>query len=885
MSLTTARPEVQQALAVAARYGWRVFPVTPDKKTPAIKGWRIKASDDPAVWAGWWDQEKGSYPATLVGVHTGPESDIWVLDVDPKNGGTDSFVQLGTDHDQDWGPAAMHVGSPSGGRHVIYAYPPRLELEKRGRDKVKNRAGVLPGLDVRGHGGLIVAPGQTGREILGDAPAVIGQAPDWLLDLVLDHGAEDGQPEAGDTGAGKTQYSELVSNPPVGQGGRNNWLTAVAGHLAVRENYRDSFNASVEAMNRSLTPPLGQDEVDKICKSIWETELAKSAGNVRQLRSAEGRETPGAELNEEELAEAATALGVDSGGLRPVRRGGSRVGRLELDVNVRQGDKTVRQPAIWANFDAVALGVTSDDSGERFYLVELIRGRDGVARELILPAKALGDRRQLNAWMAQHRVAILEPGQPVLKMGACERLQSYLESQGPPEFTVVDHLGWSNQARAFLTTDGVITADGPGPYGDFRPSKAIMENKEVLYRYGHGKSPEEVRQVLNEILTFHFQDEAAVFGAWWAATLLKHVAMQHSALFPIMAIEAPSESGKTTGMFGMLVRLSGWAGEQSTYTKASFRDALTVNRNGIIWLDDPDSVSNLEEVLRAATAEGAMTKKADDLAHNQNARLISPVTITGEALGFRDQKALRDRAIHLSVQSPTGRKSQRADRAGESQWDDILDFKERVPDLTEYAGTLVQMALQNSAEFARDVRTLRGTAGRRIGDAVAILRAGARLLDRLTGDGGFDDQVGHWLDENGVEDTGNENSLTLKVLPVLLEHVGQVSTPNRENRLGVITPVVVQEGPGGEAEVWVNAPLCAEWWQRLQGGRVVERTETATAFQQQIASLGHTEEKQIRVSPPSGNLPSDRAKKGRAHDERRRYRLLPTEIASRLLDR
>jgi len=874
MDIATARPEVRATLEVASRYGWKVFPVKPGDKTPAITGWRIKASDDPARWDQWWSAD-GQFPASLVGVLTGPESGIWAFDVDPKSGGTDSFVQLGAEHDQDWGDG-LHVGTPSGGRHILYAYPPMTELQRRGRDKVKTRAAVLPGIDTRGHGGLIVAPeSQEGRQVIGTPPVAIGQAPEWLLDLVVGTGDEVTETT---TNPDASRYNDLMASLPT-EGNRNSWLTKVCGFLAKDHDWYDRYLSTVTMINNGIPSPMDEAEVKKTAKSVWDSEQAKPKATVTRLRPAPspGLDDPG---DDDGLAEEAAALGMDSGGLVGARRDGRRIGTLIMEINSKQGDKTIRTPHAWADFDLEALGVTSDDSGDRYYLVNLIRGRDGVERELILPAKVLADRKQLVSWLAQQRVTLAEPSAPVIRLGTSERLLRYLEAQGPAEFTVVDHLGWSKAARAFLTTSGQITADGCEPFGAHRPSKAIMENREVLYHYGFEHTEAEVREVLNEILTFHYGDEAAVFGAWWAATLLKHVAMQHSSLFPLMAIEAPSESGKTTGMFGMLVRLSGWAGEQSTYTKASFRDALTVNRNGIIWLDDPDSVSNLEEVLRAATAEGAMTKKSDDLAHNQNARLISPVVITGEALGFKDQKALRDRAVHLAVQSPTGRTSVKPGRKGQSQWDDILEFRQLHPDLTEYAGTLVQMALRYTAEFASDVRSLRGGSGRRIGDSVAILRAGARLLDRLTDDGGFDDQVGHWLDENGVEDTGNENALTLKVIPGLLRYCGLVNQPTRDNLYKLPTPVLVREGPGGEPEVWVNTPLCAEWWRKVQGGRVVERTETASALRDQLQALGvHGGGKRVRVAAIGYQAAGEPAR-----DEKPRYHRLPSDIGTKLLE-
>ena len=135
------------------------------------------ASIDPDEIRRWWRE----WPDANVGIRTGAESGLIVLDVDPDHGGDESLAQLEALH----GPlsATVQQRTGGGGRHYLFQHP---------GTPVRNRAGFLPGLDVRGDGGYIVAP--PSRHISGDGYAwAPGCSPDeielaalpvWLLDLI-----------------------------------------------------------------------------------------------------------------------------------------------------------------------------------------------------------------------------------------------------------------------------------------------------------------------------------------------------------------------------------------------------------------------------------------------------------------------------------------------------------------------------------------------------------------------------------------------------------------------------------------------------------------------------------------------------------------------------
>lgn len=141
---------------------FRVFPVTitPDgRKVPLIREWREKATTDPKQMHLW--QELFRDRLHYWGIPTGKDSDLLVLDADPKHGGLDTLKTLNI-------PETMSQQTRSGGKHFLFRYP-------RDGKKYGNRVGFLPGLDIRADGGFIVHYGVDSKLIV--------DAPTWLLEL------------------------------------------------------------------------------------------------------------------------------------------------------------------------------------------------------------------------------------------------------------------------------------------------------------------------------------------------------------------------------------------------------------------------------------------------------------------------------------------------------------------------------------------------------------------------------------------------------------------------------------------------------------------------------------------------------------------------------
>lgn len=136
-------PIATAALAYAAR-GWSVVPIEARGKRPLV-AWRglQQRIADPAEIGRWYRH----WPGANVGIVTGRTSGLVVIDIDPALGGDSSLEAIEAAH----GPLrpTVEAYTRGGGRHLYYAHPGVA---------TPNRVAPLPGIDVRGDGGCVVAP-------------------------------------------------------------------------------------------------------------------------------------------------------------------------------------------------------------------------------------------------------------------------------------------------------------------------------------------------------------------------------------------------------------------------------------------------------------------------------------------------------------------------------------------------------------------------------------------------------------------------------------------------------------------------------------------------------------------------------------------------------
>jgi len=299
MNVTKTR--VETALS-HARQGWPVHPLhTPDSggkcscgqqdctspgKHPRTGNGLKDATTDEATIREWWQQ----WPDANIGIVTGKESGLVVLDIDPRHGGDKALRQL----EEKWGSLPETVEAITGeGRHLFFKHPGR---------PVKNRTHIAPGLDVRGDGGYVVASGSIhangkvyrwhpskgpDQAPLADIPEPwkdLFECPLQKVDLAV-------------ASSGKVIIGESKIIP---EGQRHTTLVSLAGTMRRRGMLEQEIKAGLcEVNRRRCSPPLPEEEIEQIARSIarYEPEsttvdihLTDDIGNANRLVSHHGQD-------------------------------------------------------------------------------------------------------------------------------------------------------------------------------------------------------------------------------------------------------------------------------------------------------------------------------------------------------------------------------------------------------------------------------------------------------------------------------------------------------------------------------------------------------------------------------------------------------------------
>src|SRR5262245_13320754 len=156
-----------------AEQGWPVFPIEPRGKRPlgllAPHGLKDATTDADQIRR-WWTAQ----PDANIGIPTGIAFDVGDFDTADA---VKRFQALCPEHNLD-ARKLTRIATGRGGRHVLWA-----------PTGIGNRAGVIPGMDWRGKGGYIVAPGSIhpNGEVYRWVTQPNGQfptAPDWMIELL-----------------------------------------------------------------------------------------------------------------------------------------------------------------------------------------------------------------------------------------------------------------------------------------------------------------------------------------------------------------------------------------------------------------------------------------------------------------------------------------------------------------------------------------------------------------------------------------------------------------------------------------------------------------------------------------------------------------------------
>jgi hypothetical protein len=235
---------LEMALSYANR-GKAVFPLLPRSKTPATPNGFKDATTNADAIRDWW-HTAADYN---IGLPTGAVNDLVVLDIDPRNGGTDEGLEL---------PETTIVETSGGGKHYYF------------RGSCRTAHGIRKGVDLQGAGGYVVAPpslhpgGEVYRFVSKTPPAAI---PSWLT-------APPG---------GRVAVLASAISAPITEGSRNATLASMAGSMRRRGFSPKAILQALLEENGRCVPQLTEREVTAIAHSIGRYEPARLIGKTRAV--------------------------------------------------------------------------------------------------------------------------------------------------------------------------------------------------------------------------------------------------------------------------------------------------------------------------------------------------------------------------------------------------------------------------------------------------------------------------------------------------------------------------------------------------------------------------------------------------------------------------
>jgi hypothetical protein len=271
--------KISDAACSYVEQGLAVYPADTNKKA-LIRGWNgASAARDPARA----ERMFAEFPAAQLGIATGP-SGLVVIDIDPRNGGEESFRLLCGKVGLEAFESCAVALTPSGGRHLYFAssgrYRSRAHALGRGIDIVGERGGVLAPPSDRCGSSYRWSTSAGEEPDLSDLP----ELPATLADQL-------------NTSAITAQIREIGAMIPKGK--RNDTLMRFGSKLRWRFKMSgDELQAALIALNHRCAPPLSESEVAMIATSVaqraariidpveWLAQWIPHLGGAREVRVA-----------------------------------------------------------------------------------------------------------------------------------------------------------------------------------------------------------------------------------------------------------------------------------------------------------------------------------------------------------------------------------------------------------------------------------------------------------------------------------------------------------------------------------------------------------------------------------------------------------------------
>lgn len=259
-------------------------------KHPLSKRGLSDATRDRQQLEKWWKVN----PQANVGLATGEDNGVIVIDVDPKHGGSESLLDIEEKHGQL--PETWEVATGGGGVHLYYRYPAGAG--------VYSRNGWLPGVDIKSDGGYVIAPPSnhaSGNRYAwaegckpGELP--LADVPAWLLEL-LPRKVEAAAPANGKPTTNGSHVFTFTAGgaslldrarayvdkaQPASEGNRNDAAFRLAGHVAAFDEHGERLSEPdifdvISRWNSRNNPPLSDSELWQCVKSALVNGTARPA--------------------------------------------------------------------------------------------------------------------------------------------------------------------------------------------------------------------------------------------------------------------------------------------------------------------------------------------------------------------------------------------------------------------------------------------------------------------------------------------------------------------------------------------------------------------------------------------------------------------------------
>ena len=236
-----------EAALTYASWGWHVIPVVPNGKVPATQHGVKDATTDPEQITRWWAQN----PDFNIGIAAGERSGIIVFDIDPRNGGDNSWLEW-TDSHGAVPDGAMQM-TAGGGFHHIADYTPEIRSCK-----------LTEGVDLLADGRYFVAFPSTieGRRYEWEASSdpFDGVAPFKVPATWMQAYSAMRKP---------AERQQATTGGGLIQGSRNNGLTALGGAMRRYGMTEAEIMAALSIANETRCEiPLPSSELAQIVKSV-----------------------------------------------------------------------------------------------------------------------------------------------------------------------------------------------------------------------------------------------------------------------------------------------------------------------------------------------------------------------------------------------------------------------------------------------------------------------------------------------------------------------------------------------------------------------------------------------------------------------------------------